>query len=246
MELKDINSDYLESTLEGMTAEEILRWSFENFTDRVAIGTSFQLTGSVIVDIALKISKDFRIFTVDTLRLHEETYKTISDVERKYGIKIEKFLPKEDKVKDMVDRFGEYLFFDSKARQEYCCEVRKVEPNNRALDTLDVWISGLRADQSESRKNNKKIEFIEKSGRKILKINPLFDWTEEKIRDYLKENNVPYNSLFDSGYDSIGCEICSTPLNDGEEPRSGRWRWQNLSEKNNKECGIHLPDKGEK
>lgn len=245
MKLSEINNDFIKSTLSDMNAEELLKWSFDNFADRVAVGTSFQLTGTVIVDMALNISKDFRIFTVDTLRLHDETYKAISDVEKKYGIEVEKFTPDKSKVEDMVNRFGEFLFFDSKARQEYCCEIRKVEPNKRALETLDVWISGIRGDQSASRANTKKAELLKIDDRKILKINPLIDWTESQVKEYIKKNNLPYNSLFDKGFDSIGCVICSTPLNEGEAPRSGRWRWQNLEE-NNKECGIHLPNKGEK
>lgn len=246
MDIKDINNDFIESTLQEMGGEELLKWSFDNFGNRVAIGTSFQLTGSVIVDMAIKVSKDFRVFIVDTLKLHDETYKALSNIESKYGIKVEKFLPKDDKVEDMISRFGEFLFFDSIAKQEYCCGVRKVEPNSRAVETLDVWISGLRSDQSANRKNTTKVELVEINDRTVLKINPLLDWTEASVRDYLKENNVPYNVLFDQGYDSIGCKICSTPLNDGEKPRSGRWRWQNQDENDNKECGIHLPNKGDK
>jgi len=245
MQISDINNDFIESSLSSMDAEEILKWSFENFGTRAAIGSSFQLTGSVIIDITSKTGLDFRVFTVDTLRLHDETYKVMEEVESKYGIKVERFAPDKEKLDSMVSRFGEYLFFDSKAKQEYCCEVRKVEPNDRALDTVDVWISGLRNDQSKSRKNISKVEMVVIKGRDVLKINPLVNWSVDEIKKYIADNNVPYNKLFDEGYDSIGCTICSTPLNEGEAPRSGRWRWFNGSD-DNKECGIHIPKKGGK
>ena len=116
--------------------------------------------------------------------------------------------------------------------------VRKVEPNKRALKTLNVWITGLRKDQSDYRKTVEKAAIIEEDGRKILKLSPLADWDMAKIWQYIKENNLPYNKLFDMGYDSIGCIICSTPLVKGEPPRSGRWRWFNRQD-DKKECGIH-------
>ncbi len=239
----DIEDKALLDELNGMDAEELITWVFANFGDRAAIGTSFQLTGSVIIDMASRHFKRFRVFTVDTLRLHPETYETIRAFEERYGFRVERFVPDERLLKDMVDRFGEYLFFMDKAKQEYCCYVRKVEPNRRALETVDVWITGLRRDQSGYRKDVKKASVVEEGGRKILKLAPLADWDMESIRRYIKEHNVPYNVLFDKGYDSVGCIICSTPLLKGEPPRSGRWRWFNRSD-DKKECGIHISNEG--
>lgn len=246
MKIEHITKKTLDK-LNSLPAEELIKWAFENFGDRAAIGTSFQLTGTVIIDLASTHFKKIRVFTIDTLRLHQETYEAINASEKKYNLKIERFIPDENKLKDMVERFGEYLFFMDKAKQEYCCFVRKVEPNKLALKTLDVWITGLRRDQSDFRKTVPKAEIIEAgypsekdgSGRKILKLNPLADWNNEKVWQYIKENNLPYNKLFDKGYDSIGCIICSTPLVEGEPPRSGRWRWFN-KEDEKKECGIHI------
>ena len=237
MKMEEITKDTL-NKLNVMPAEELIKWAFENFGDRAAIGTSFQLTGTVIIDIASKQLKRFRVFTIDTLRLHNETYGAIKAAEEKYRLNIERYIPDKGLLKGMLERFGEYLFFMDKAKQEYCCYVRKVEPNRRALKTLDVWITGLRRDQSDFRKAVPKAEVVEEDGRKILKLNPLTDWDTEKIWQYIKENNLPYNKLFDMGYDSIGCIICSTPLVKGEPPRSGRWRWFS-KEDDNKECGIH-------
>jgi len=237
MKMEEITKDTL-NKLNVMPAEELIKWAFENFGDRAAIGTSFQLTGTVIIDLASRQLKRFRVFTIDTLRLHNETYGAIKAAEEKYRLNIERYIPDKGLLKGMLERFGEYLFFMDKAKQEYCCYVRKVEPNRRALKTLDVWITGLRRDQSDFRKAVPKAEVVEEDGRKILKLNPLTDWDTEKIWQYIKENNLPYNKLFDMGYDSIGCIICSTPLVKGEPPRSGRWRWFS-KEDDNKECGIH-------
>lgn len=240
MNINDVNIEELNK----LSAEDLIIWAFDNFKSKCAIGTSFQLTGSVIVDLASKKQKDFRVFTIDTLRLHKETYDTIEKFEKYFNIKVERFKPSPGKVNNMVESFGEYLFFNDKAKQEYCCNIRKVEPNFDALDTLDCWITGLRNDQSEMRKQLPKAEIIEHDKRKILKISPLIDWTVKDIWKHIKDNNVPYNSLFDQGYDSIGCFICSTPIVKGEAPRSGRWRWFN-NDDDNKECGIHINTKGD-
>ncbi|HAG52043.1 MAG TPA: phosphoadenylyl-sulfate reductase, partial [Deltaproteobacteria bacterium] len=180
MKIEDIKKDMLDK-LNAMSAEELLKWAFDNFGDRAAIGTSFQLTGTVIIDLASKYTKRFRVFTIDTLRLHPETYDAIKAAEKKYGLKIERFTPDGSALKNMLDRFGEYLFFMDKAKQEYCCMVRKVEPNKRALKTLNVWITGLRKDQSDYRKTVEKAAIIEEDGRKILKLSPLADWDMAKI-----------------------------------------------------------------
>lgn len=241
MKVEEITSEILEK-LNAMDAEGLIKWAFDNFGKRAAIGTSFQLTGSVIIDMAARQLKDFRVFTIDTLRLHPETYEIIDVVEKRYKICVESFKPDPYTLKSMVERFGEYLFFTDKAKQEYCCEVRKVQPNKRALKTLDVWITGLRRDQSDYRKRVPNAEVVEQDGRKVLKLCPLADWETTQVWAYVRDNQIPYNSLYDKGYDSIGCIICSTPLVKGEPPRSGRWRWFNIlrAEDNKKECGIHL------
>ncbi len=242
----DLTDKSLLGRLEAMSAEELVGWAFENFGERAAIGTSLQLTGTVIIDIASKRAESFRVFTVDTLRLHDETYESIAKTEERYGIEVERFYPNEQRLIDMVSRFGEYLFFTDKAKQEYCCEVRKVEPNKRALRTLDCWISGLRRDQSAHRGGVAKAEVVDVEGRSILKLNPLADWSLDEVWRYIKDNGLVYNKLFDKNYDSIGCVICSTPLVEGEAPRAGRWRWFGKCDDEKKECGIHIKnEKGE-
>lgn len=225
--------------LEQMPAEDLVKWTFATYGARAAIGTSLQLTGSVLVDLAAKAGIPFRVFLIDTLRLHPESYELIEKVEAKYGIRIERYTPNPDRLAKMIRQHGEYLFFDTKAKQEYCCQVRKVEPNEEAVATLDAWITGLRRDQSEARATTPRVSFTMRNGRELLRLAPLADWTEDRVREYIQANGVPSHPLFDRGYDSIGCIICTTPVMEHEPKRAGRWRWFNHLE-DNKECGIHL------
>ncbi|MCA9442304.1 MAG: phosphoadenylyl-sulfate reductase [Candidatus Omnitrophica bacterium] len=231
-------------TLNKMDAQRLLSWGAEYHGKRAGIITSFQDTGCVMIDLAKKAGVDPRVLTIDTYRLHPETYRLIEEVEKRYGIEVERFGATPEKVEEMVKDYGEYLFFDSKRMQEYCCHIRKVEPNEEALKTLDVWYTGLRRDHSEGRKETPKASYVQgpKMGQHILKIAPLADWTTEQVWDYIKENDLPYNDLYDQGYASIGCIICSTPIRPGEDKRAGRWRWfndENQGGGGDKECGIH-------
>ena len=230
-------------SLNRMDARQLLSWGVENHGDRAGIITSFQDTGCVMIDLARKADKEIRVLTIDTGRLHGETYQLIEQIENRYGIEVERYRPQPEKVESMIEEYGEYLFFDSKRLQEYCCHIRKVEPNDEALSTLDVWYTGLRRDHSKNREETPKVSIVQgpKIGQPVLKIAPLVDWTTEQIWDYIKENDVPYNALYDQGYTSIGCIICSTPTRPGEDKRAGRWRWFNAldAEGGDKECGIH-------
>lgn len=231
--------------LEGMAPEELLAWAFSTHGDRAAIMTSFQNTGCVLIDMASRVVPGFRVATLDTLRLHEETYDIMRRVEARYGVPVERFEPEPARVRKMVAQHGEFLFFDSKPKQEYCCNIRKVEPRDRALETLDVWITGLRHDQSSARKAVPKASEVDIGGRRLLKLSPLVDWTEDAVWRYIRAHDVPYNALYDQGYTSIGCQICTTPTRPGEDKRAGRWRWFNaLEDAENKECGIHIGGSG--
>ena len=234
----------LVETLNEMSAEQLLQWAFEEYGGRAGIVTSFQNTGCVMIDMAHRVAPELRVLTVDTLRLHQDTYNFIQTIEERYGVSVERFTPDPDAVHRMVQQHGEFLFFDSKAKQEYCCSIRKIEPNQRALATLDVWITGLRQDQSEFRNATPKASYAEQEGRALLKLAPLVDWSEEDVWRYIRDNDVPYNPLYDQGYTSIGCVICTTPTLPWEDKRAGRWRWFNALEENNKECGIHIHGSG--
>lgn len=227
------------------TPEQLLQWASQTYGSRSAIVTSFQNTGCVMIDMAWRIGAPIPVLTVDTLRLPQETLDLMREIERRYGLRVERFEPDPARLAEMVRTRGEYLFFDSREGQQLCCEVRKVEPNRRALSTVDVWITGVRRDQSSARSNGRKAALVEQQGRHIIKVCPLFDWTEEQVWDYIRVNHVPYNTLYDRGYASIGCIVCSTPSLPGEDKRAGRWRWMNqLQQAHHKECGIHLEGSG--
>jgi len=231
--------------LEGLGPEEMLKWAYDTHGDRAAIQTSLQNTGCVQIEMASRVTPKLRVVTIDTLRLPDETYQVIDAIEKKYGLKIERFEPDPQSVKQMVDRHGEFLFFDTKEKQEYCCSVRKVEPNERAMETVDALITGRRRDQSSSRKKLAKAEVVKMESHDVLKLNPLADWTEEQVWAYIRANDIPYNKLYDMEYTSIGCKICTTPTKPWEDKRAGRWRWFNqLDPDANKECGIHLGGSG--
>ncbi len=225
--------------------QEMLFHLFKRFKKRAAIVTSGQLSGMVLVHMAYENRLPFRVCTIDTLRLFPEAYEFFQKIEARYNLHIERLQPHSQATKSMVDQHGEYLFFDSKKKQEYCCHIRKVEPMQRLLNTLDVWFSGLRRDQSDSRQHIPIVEIHEHNGRSVLKANPLADWTTDQVWEFINKNNIPVNPILkpqDNGhyYESLGCIICTTPIRPGEPKRAGRWRWQNAtSSDNKKECGLH-------
>ena len=225
--------------LNAMEAEDLIEWAYANHGERAGLITSFQDTGCVMIDMARSKVPGLRIMTIDTLRLHPETYQLMEQIERKYDLKIERFLPDDEPLDRMVQQHGTYLFFDSKAKQEFCCQIRKVEPNMRALRTVDVWITGLRRDHSSARQTVPKALYVQQEWGPILKLAPLADWEEKRVRAYLEDRDVPHNVLYDQGYTSIGCVICSTPTLPWEDKRAGRWRWFNHTDDEDKECGIH-------
>ncbi len=228
------------------TPQEILFSLFKRFEGRAAIVTSGQLSGMVLIHLAAENQLPFRVCTLDTLRLFPETYAFLEKVESRYGIQIEQIQPDPQEVQEMVSEHGEYLFFDSKAKQEYCCNVRKVRPMQRLLESLDVWITGLRRDQSEARKQLRKAEIISSTTHPVLKVNPLLHWTAEEVWQFVRDNDIPVNPLLEADanghfYESLGCIVCTTPIKPGEPKRAGRWRWQNAAPttEDAKECGLH-------
>lgn len=211
-----------------------MRWSLTRFHPKIALASSFGAEDVVLIDMLSRLHPKPRVFTLDTGRLHQETYNLIDAIRDKYGIEIELYFPSTGNVEDMVRTYGSNLFYKSVELRTLCCKVRKVEPLQRALSRLDAWITGLRREQAPSRTTIQKVE-IDAANNGIVKVNPLADWTLEVVWRYIRENNVPYNRLHDQGYPSIGCAPCTRPVKDGEDPRAGRWWW----ERDVKECGLH-------
>jgi len=219
------------------TAEEAIQWASENLHPRVAKASSFGAEDAVIMHLMIKINPSFRFFTLDTGRLHRETYEIIARVGKVYGTRVEVLFPDTAEVEEMVTGKGVNLFYDSVENRKLCCEIRKVHPMNRMLGTLDGWITGLRREQTKLRSNAVMFQ-IDGAHGNILKINPIINWTWEDIQKYIRAHDLPYNSLLDKGYPSIGCEPCTRPIKSGEPLRSGRWWWEADGEQ--KECGLHI------
>jgi len=222
--------------LEGASAQEVLKWALETYEQKVALASSFGAEDVVLIDMLAKINPKARIFTLDTGRLPQETYEVIEKIREKYGLPIEVYFPETKAVDEMVNRYGPNLFYQSVELRRLCCQIRKVEPLSRALSGLSAWITGLRREQAVTRTEISKVE-IDTSHNSIIKINPLADWTEEQVWNYIKENDVPYNALHNQNYPSIGCAPCTRPVKPGEDLRAGRWWWE---EPEQKECGLHV------
>lgn len=222
--------------LEKLDAFSLINWAIDRFKDKVAISSSFQIEEVVIIDMAYKTGKPFRVFTLDTGRLNQETYDIMDEVRKRYGIKIEVLFPDREAVEKMVKEKGLNLFYESVENRKLCCYIRKVEPLKRILKELDAWITGLRRQQSITRGNVKKIE-VDTTYGKHIKINPLVEWNKNEVWDYIKKNKLPYNKLYDIGYAQIGCAPCTRPIKPGEDDRAGRWWWEDAAQK---ECGLHV------
>ena len=222
-------------SLESKTPQEVVRWALDTFQNRVALASSFSAEDVAIIDMMVKANPKARIFTLDTGRLNQETYDVMDKIRDKYKVSIEVMFPKMDAVESMVREKGLNLFYHSIENRKLCCGVRKVEPLNRALSTVDAWITGLRREQVVTRAAVKKIDLDADRG--IAKINPLADWTWDQTLSYVKEHGVPYNVLHDQGYPSIGCAPCTRAIKPGEDFRAGRWWWEQPEQK---ECGLHV------
>ena len=180
------------------TTEEALQWVSDNLHPKVAKASSFGAEDAVVMDIMLKINPKFRFFTLDTGRLPQETYDIMDVVRKKYNVTIEVLFPDAQEVQNMVNEKGLNLFYDSVENRKLCCEIRKVHPMNKMLDTLDGWITGLRRDQTKIREDVSMFQ-IDNGHGGILKINPIIDWTWDQIQEYIKKNDLPYNSTVRQG-----------------------------------------------
>ncbi len=223
----------LNAKFDGAPTEDILRWAWERFGNRAAIGTSFQGAGIVMMHLAKQAGLPFPVFTLDTGLLFKETLELKKRLEDLLGIRIESLVP-DLTVEQQAEAQGPELW---KRDPDLCCTMRKVMPLQGKLGDLDCWITGLRRQQSDNRAQTDIVEiyaFDESTGRDIVKLNPMAAWTRDAVWKYIKDNKIPYNPLHDQGYRSIGCQPCTGRTGDGDQERAGRWTGFNKVE-----CGIH-------
>lgn len=224
----------LNEELEGKSSLDILDYFISNFDEKIGFATSFGVEDQVITQKLSSLKKKIKIFTLDTGRLFPETYELIDKTINRYKLDIDIYFPDATEVETMVNSKGINLFYESIENRKLCCGVRKIKPLKRALSSLDIWISGLRREQSPTRTDMKLVEWDANNG--LIKLNPLIDWTEKDCWDYVKGNNIPYNTLHDKGFLSIGCQPCTRAIEEGEDVRAGRWWWE---DPDSKECGLH-------
>lgn len=207
------------------------------YPGKVAFSSSLGMEDQVITDTICRNGIDVRIFTLDTGRLFNETCELIERTSARYKCSIEVYYPNYEDLEPFVKEKGINCFYESVENRKACCHIRKVQPLNRALTGMKVWVTGLRGTQSDNRRDMPLLEWDDT--KQLYKYNPLIRWTTDEVLQYIKENNVPYNPLHDQGYSSIGCAPCTRAIQPGEDERAGRWWW----EQSQKECGLHYAQK---
>lgn len=227
--------ELLNAWFEEASIETVLTHFLQTYKGRIALASSYGAEDQVLTDMMVKIDPIAKIFSLDTGRLPEETYALMDQTNRKYGINVEVFCPDKTALEELYKSQGINGFRESIENRKACCQVRKLEPLRRALSGLEVWITGLRRSQSPTRETMQLVEWDGANG--LIKLNPLIEWREQMVWDYIHENKVPYNVLHDQGYPSIGCAPCTRAIREGEDLRAGRWWWENPE---HKECGLHL------
>jgi phosphoadenosine phosphosulfate reductase len=220
--------------LSGASPQQVLAFFLEKFKGKIALSTSLGIEDQVLTQMVAEIDRSTRIFTLDTGRLFPEAYDLMDRTSKKYKINMEVFFPNAHEIEEMVAQKGINLFYDSIENRKLCCRLRKLVPLARAMQGLDVWITGLRREQSVTREDMQVVEWDENNN--MLKINPLIDWTEQQAWDYVAEHKIPVNPLHKKGFASIGCQPCTRAIESGEDVRAGRWWWENPE---TKECGLH-------
>jgi phosphoadenosine phosphosulfate reductase len=230
--LKNISD--LNSRFSGKPPEELLAFFLSEYRGRIALASSLSIEDQALTDMMLKLDPAAAIFTIDTGRLFPETYDLIDRTNLRYGIKMSVYFPQHEPVEALVKASGVNGFYESVEKRKECCRVRKIEPLLRALSTLDVWICGLRQEQSVTRTGAQAVEWDEAN--RLIKVNPLVRWSEQEVWRYIKAQQVPHNALHGKGFPSIGCQPCTRAVEAGEDIRAGRWWWENPE---HKECGLH-------
>ena len=219
----------------GMKAREVVAWALGVFHPRIALASSFSLEDIVLVAMMAEARPDARIFALDTGRLNEETYEAAEAVRKRLGVRIRWHFPDRAAVEALERSKGLYSFRESLENRRECCRIRKVEPLGRALSSVRAWITGQRRAHGVTRQELPVAE-VDTAHGGILKFNPLADWSDDDVREFIRARGLPYNRLHDAGYPSIGCAPCTRAVGPGEDSRAGRWWWESPE---HKECGLH-------
>ncbi|GHA79282.1 phosphoadenylyl-sulfate reductase [Pontibacter akesuensis] len=226
--------DSLRNALAELPAEEGLRILAQEFEGSIAFSSSLGVEDQLITHFIFENDLPVRVFTLDTGRLFNEAYTLLHKTNNHYGKKIEVYFPKHEAVEQLVNEKGPMSFYNSIDDRKQCCYIRKVEPLNRALEGVQIWVTGIRADQSGARQDLQLLEWDE--AHQLIKYNPLLHYTLDDVWAAIKALNIPYNPLHDKGFVSIGCAPCTRAIAEGEDFRAGRWWWEDNSKK---ECGLH-------
>lgn len=231
--MKNLND--LKNKLSDLDIVEKLKHLASTYPDKVVFSTSFGWEDQVITHIIFKNNIAIKVFTLETGRLFPETYYVWNRTLEIYDKQIHAYHPNNFELESMVNAKGPSSFYKSVENRKECCHIRKIEPLRRALAGNDIWITGIRAEQSLNREDMVDLEWDE--GNQLIKFHPLFNWTINDVKDFIKSNNIVYNSLHDKGFPSIGCAPCTRAIQPGEDFRAGRWWWEDQSKK---ECGLHV------
>lgn len=227
----------LNDLLKDKSAKEILAYFNDSYASGIVLASSLGAEDQVLTHLALQINPKWRIFVLDTGRLHQETYDVMAQTKEKYGMSYDVYFPLASDVEKMVSKKGPNSFYASIENRKECCGIRKVEPLKRALKNTVAWVTGLRREQSPTRSALMPVEWD--ATNELLKVNPLYNWKEDEVWSFIKANHIPYNALHDQGYPSIGCAPCTRAIKEGDDVRSGRWWWE---DPDSKECGLHMVD----
>ena len=228
--------DALRTELDGQSPRAIIKAALAKY-DNIAISFS-GAEDVVLIELAHKLTDNLQVFTLDTGRLHPETYEFIEKVRQHYGITIEVLFPESEAVQNLVNQKGLFSFYEDGHSE--CCGIRKVAPLRKKLATVDAWITGQRRDQSPGTRNDVPVVQVDSAfsgaDHTLVKFNPLANWSSKDVWDYIRMSEVPYNKLHEQGFISIGCQPCTRPVLPGQHEREGRWWWE---EATHKECGLH-------
>lgn len=236
MSIDKLDLELLNNEYKDKSPFEIIKYVYDKIgASRVVLASSLSIEDQLLTDILLKIDNKARIFFIDTGRHFQSTYDLMERTMRRYHFNYEVYTPESQDLEPLIREYGPNLFYQSVDLRKKCCEIRKVKPLKRVLATVDGWICGLRREQSVTRENINIFEWDYVHS--IYKINPIAFWTEDMVWEYIKKENIPYNSLYDKGFRSIGCQPCTRAVKPGEDVRSGRWWWEDPDKK---ECGLHI------